>query len=183
MHKDVAYTTNTQPCNCSIEHLLSSTFSTSIAGPGLSMITSSTQSSPPSFSNPSAERYQARTQFCVLPCGGVSALVKTAFETLVEAGYQPEIAYFECLHELKLIVDLMYEGGIANMNYSISNNAEYGEYVTGPEVVTSATKEAMKKALTPEQMTLVEKSAGEARNRVDTEITEYLKPLIGLPLL
>ncbi len=83
----------------------------------------------------------------VVLCGGVSALVKAAFETLVEAGYQPEMAYFECMHELKLIVDLMYEGGIANMNYSISNNAEYGEYVTGPEVVTSATKEAMKKAL------------------------------------
>jgi ketol-acid reductoisomerase len=72
---------------------------------------------------------------------------KAGFETLVEAGYAPEMAYFECLHELKLIVDLMYEGGIANMNYSISNNAEYGEYVTGPEVVTAATKEAMKKAL------------------------------------
>ena len=80
-------------------------------------------------------------------CGGAVELVKMGFETLVEAGYAPEMAYFECLHELKLIVDLMYEGGIANMNYSISNNAEYGEYVTGPEVVTSATKEAMKKAL------------------------------------
>ena len=80
-------------------------------------------------------------------CGGCVELVKAGFETLVEAGYAPEMAYFECLHELKLIVDLMYEGGIANMNYSISNNAEYGEYVTGPEVVTAATKEAMKKAL------------------------------------
>ena len=80
-------------------------------------------------------------------CGGAVELIKAGFETLVEAGYAPEMAYFECLHELKLIVDLMYEGGIANMNYSISNNAEYGEYVTGPEVVTSATKEAMKKAL------------------------------------
>jgi ketol-acid reductoisomerase len=80
-------------------------------------------------------------------CGGAVELVKAGFETLTEAGYAPEMAYFECLHELKLIVDLMYEGGIANMNYSISNNAEYGEYVTGPEVVTSATKEAMKKAL------------------------------------
>jgi ketol-acid reductoisomerase len=65
-------------------------------------------------------------------CGGTVELVKAGFETLVEAGYAPEMAYFECLHELKLIVDLMYEGGIANMNYSISNNAEYGEYVTGP---------------------------------------------------
>ncbi|TJZ71725.1 ketol-acid reductoisomerase [Chitiniphilus eburneus] len=80
-------------------------------------------------------------------CGGAVELVKAGFETLTEAGYAPEMAYFECLHELKLIVDLMYEGGIANMNYSISNNAEYGEYVTGPEVVTAATKEAMKKAL------------------------------------
>ena len=80
-------------------------------------------------------------------CGGAVELIKAGFETLVEAGYAPEMAYFECLHELKLIVDLMYEGGIANMNYSISNNAEYGEYVTGPEVVTAATKEAMKKAL------------------------------------
>jgi ketol-acid reductoisomerase len=80
-------------------------------------------------------------------CGGCVELVKTGFETLVEAGYAPEMAYFECLHELKLIVDLMYEGGIANMNYSISNNAEFGEYVTGPEVITADTKRAMKKAL------------------------------------
>ncbi|MGC3962092.1 MAG: ketol-acid reductoisomerase [Rhodocyclaceae bacterium] len=81
-------------------------------------------------------------------CGGAVELVKAGFETLTEAGYAPEMAYFECLHELKLIVDLMYEGGIANMNYSISNNAEYGEYLTGPEVVTEETKKAMKKALT-----------------------------------
>jgi len=74
-------------------------------------------------------------------------LIKAGFETLTEAGYAPEMAYFECLHELKLIVDLIYEGGIGNMNYSISNNAEYGEYVTGPKIVTSATKKAMKKAL------------------------------------
>ena len=80
-------------------------------------------------------------------CGGAVELVKCGFETLVEAGYAPEMAYFECLHELKLIIDLMYEGGIANMNYSISNNAEYGEYVTGTEIVTAQTKEAMKKAL------------------------------------
>ena len=80
-------------------------------------------------------------------CGGASQLIMYGFETLVEAGYQPEVAYFECLHELKLIVDLMYEGGIANMNYSISNNAEFGEYVTGPEIITPATKQAMKKAL------------------------------------
>ena len=80
-------------------------------------------------------------------CGGAVELVKMGFETLVEAGYAPEMAYFECLHELKLIVDLIYEGGIANMNYSISNNAEYGEYVTGPRVVTEATKAAMRQAL------------------------------------
>jgi len=80
-------------------------------------------------------------------CGGAVELVKMGFETLVEAGYAPEMAYFECLHELKLIVDLMYEGGIANMNYSISNNAEYGEYVTGPEVINEASREAMRNAL------------------------------------
>ena len=80
-------------------------------------------------------------------CGGAVELVKAGFETLTEAGYAPEMAYFECLHELKLIVDLMYEGGIANMNYSISNNAEYGEYVTGPEVINEQSREAMRKAL------------------------------------
>ena len=80
-------------------------------------------------------------------CGGAVELIKAGFETLVEAGYAPEMAYFECLHELKLIVDLIYEGGIANMNYSISNNAEYGEYVTGPRVVTEATKNAMRQCL------------------------------------
>jgi hypothetical protein len=74
-------------------------------------------------------------------CGGTVELIKAGYETLVEAGYAPEMAYFECLHELKLIVDLIYEGGIANMNYSISNNAEYGEYVTGPKIVTEETKE------------------------------------------
>ncbi len=81
-------------------------------------------------------------------CGGTVELIKAGFETLVEAGYAPEMAYFECLHELKLIVDLIYEGGIANMNYSISNNAEYGEYVTGPRIVTEETKKAMKQVLT-----------------------------------
>ncbi len=80
-------------------------------------------------------------------CGGAVELVKMGFETLVEAGYAPEMAYFECLHELKLIVDLMYEGGIANMNYSISNNAEYGEYVTGTEVINDKSREAMRNAL------------------------------------
>jgi ketol-acid reductoisomerase len=81
-------------------------------------------------------------------CGGAVELVKAGFETLVEAGYAPEMAYFECLHELKLIVDLMYEGGIANMNYSISNNAEYGEYVTGPKVINEQSRAAMKECLT-----------------------------------
>ena len=80
-------------------------------------------------------------------CGGCVELVKAGFETLVEAGYAPEMAYFECLHELKLIVDLMYQGGIANMNYSISNNAEYGEYVTGPRVINDESRWAMKEAL------------------------------------
>jgi ketol-acid reductoisomerase len=80
-------------------------------------------------------------------CGGCVELVKAGFETLVDAGYAPEMAYFECLHELKLIVDLMYEGGIANMNYSISNNAEYGEYVTGTKVIGDEARAAMKEAL------------------------------------
>jgi ketol-acid reductoisomerase len=80
-------------------------------------------------------------------CGGTSHLVQAAFETLVEAGYPPEMAYFECLHELKLIVDLMYEGGIANMRYSISNTAEYGDYSRGPRVVNAQTKAEMKKIL------------------------------------
>ncbi|MBZ0071506.1 MAG: ketol-acid reductoisomerase [Thiohalobacteraceae bacterium] len=81
-------------------------------------------------------------------CGGATALVQAGFETLVEAGYAPEMAYFECLHELKLIVDLMYEGGIANMRYSISNTAEYGDLTRGPRIVTEQTKAEMKKILT-----------------------------------
>ncbi len=80
-------------------------------------------------------------------CGGLVELIRAGFETLVDAGYAPEMAYFECLHEVKLIVDLIYEGGIANMNYSISNTAEYGEYVTGPRIVTAATKAEMKRVL------------------------------------
>ena len=80
-------------------------------------------------------------------CGGLCELIKAGFETLVEAGYAPEMAYFECLHEVKLIVDLIYEGGIANMNYSISNTAEYGEYVTGPRIITDETKTEMKRVL------------------------------------
>src|SRR5450631_292648 len=84
----------------------------------------------------------------VVLCGGLVELIKAGFETLVDAGYAPEMAYFECLHEVKLIVDLIYEGGIANMNYSISNTAEYGEYVTGPRVITAETKAEMKRVLT-----------------------------------
>ena len=80
-------------------------------------------------------------------CGGISALIKAGFETLVEAGYQPEMAYFECMHEMKLIVDLMYEGGLSRMRYSISNTAEYGDYVTGPRLITEETKKEMKNVL------------------------------------
>ena len=83
----------------------------------------------------------------VVLCGGLVELIRGGFETLVEAGYAPEMAYFECLHEVKLIVDLIYEGGIANMNYSISNTAEYGEYVTGPRIITAQTKAEMKRIL------------------------------------
>jgi ketol-acid reductoisomerase len=83
----------------------------------------------------------------VVLCGGLVELIKGGYETLVEAGYAPEMAYFECLHEVKLIVDLIYEGGIANMNYSISNTAEYGEYVTGPRIITDETKKEMRKVL------------------------------------
>ncbi|GHC75421.1 ketol-acid reductoisomerase [Limoniibacter endophyticus] len=84
----------------------------------------------------------------VVLCGGLVELIRAGFETLVEGGYAPEMAYFECLHEVKLIVDLIYEGGIANMNYSISNTAEWGEYVTGPRIITAETKAEMKRVLT-----------------------------------
>ena len=80
-------------------------------------------------------------------CGGISALIKAGFETLVEAGYQPEMAYFECLHEMKLIVDLLYEGGLSRMRYSISNTAEYGDYVSGPRLINDEVKKEMKKVL------------------------------------
>ena len=83
----------------------------------------------------------------VVLCGGLVELIRAGFETLVEAGYAPEMAYFECLHEVKLIVDLIYEGGIANMNYSISNTAEWGEYVSGPRIITPETKAEMKRVL------------------------------------
>src|SRR5690606_19024941 len=83
----------------------------------------------------------------VVLCGGLVELIKSGYETLVEAGYAPEMAYFECLHEVKLIVDLMYEGGIANMNYSISNTAQYREYLTGPRIINDAVKAEMRKVL------------------------------------
>src|ERR1700690_3285118 len=87
----------------------------------------------------------------VVLCGGLVELIRAGYETLTEAGYAPEMAYFECLHEVKLIVDLIYEGGIANMNYSISNTAEYGEYVSGPRIITAETKWRMRGALPPVQ--------------------------------
>jgi ketol-acid reductoisomerase len=87
---------------------------------------------------------------CVL-CGGVSELVKAGFDTLVEAGYQPEIAYFECLHELKLIVDLFYQGGISYMRYSVSDTAEYGDYMVGKRIITEETRAEMKKVLSQVQ--------------------------------
>ena len=83
----------------------------------------------------------------VVLCGGVSALVKAGYETLVEAGYQPEMAYFECMHELKLIVDLFYQGGLNYMRYSVSNTAEYGDYTRGPRIITDETKAEMKRIL------------------------------------
>jgi len=83
----------------------------------------------------------------VVLCGGLTALIQAGYETLIEAGYAPEMAYFECLHEVKLIVDLIYEGGIANMRYSISNTAEYGDYTRGPRIITDETKAEMKRVL------------------------------------
>ena len=83
----------------------------------------------------------------VVLCGGITSLIKSGFETLVKAGYKPEMAYFECLHEIKLIVDLIYEGGIANMRYSISNTAEYGDFTRGPRIVNTKVQKEMKKIL------------------------------------
>jgi len=83
----------------------------------------------------------------VVLCGGLTALIQNGYETLVEAGYAPEMAYFECLHEVKLIVDLIYEGGLANMRYSVSNTAEYGDFTRGPRIVTDETKREMKRIL------------------------------------
>ena len=93
-------------------------------------------------------------------CGGLVELMKAGYETLVEAGYAPEMAYFECVHEVKLIVDLIYEGGIANMNYSVSNTAEYGEYVSGPRVVTPETKAEMKRILDDIQSGTLRRATG-----------------------
>jgi ketol-acid reductoisomerase len=128
----------------------------------------------------------------VVLCGGLVELIRAGFETLVEAGYAPEMAYFECLHEVKLIVDLIYEGGIANMNYSISNTAEYGEYVTGPRIVTEKTKAEMKKVLDDIQAGrftrdwMLENAAGQAsfkatrRNNAEHPIEEVGARLRGM---
>ncbi len=125
-------------------------------------------------------------------CGGATALVQAGFETLVEAGYAPEMAYFECLHELKLIVDLMYEGGMATMRYSISNTAEYGDYVTGPRIVTAETKAEMKRVLADIQEGrfvsnwMQECKAGQPsfkamrRNRAEHQIEEVGERLRGM---
>jgi ketol-acid reductoisomerase len=128
----------------------------------------------------------------VVLCGGVSALVKMGFETLIEAGYQPEIAYFECFHELKLIVDLMYQGGLNYMRYSISNTAEYGDYTRGPRIVTEATRAEMRKILKEIQFGqfakewILENRAGQAgfkatrRRERDHEIEKVGKRLRSL---
>jgi ketol-acid reductoisomerase len=111
-------------------------------------------------------------------CGGLSALIKAGFETLVEGGYAPEMAYFECLHEVKLIVDLMYEGGLANMRYSISNTAEYGDYVTGPRIVTDETKAEMKRVLADIQEGkfvkdfMLDNAVGQPRLKAERGLTE-----------
>jgi ketol-acid reductoisomerase len=113
-------------------------------------------------------------------CGGCEDLVKAGFETLVEAGYQPEVAYFECLHELKLIVDLMYEGGIAAMNYSVSDTAEYGGYVSGPRVIDAGTKERMREILADiksgkfaDDFTQVMESGGEKLHQLRAEYAAH----------
>ncbi len=111
-------------------------------------------------------------------CGGAAALVQAGFETLTEAGYAPEMAYFECLHELKLIVDLMYQGGIADMRYSISNTAEYGDYVTGPRIITDETKKEMKRVLDDIQRGkfakdfMLESVAGQPRLKAERRLSE-----------
>ncbi len=110
-------------------------------------------------------------------CGGVTALMQAGFETLVEAGYQPEVAYFECVHEMKLIVDLIYEGGFERMRYSVSNTAEYGDYVTGPKMVTDATRQTMREVLKDIQTGsfarefLLENQVGQPRLRAQRRAT------------
>jgi ketol-acid reductoisomerase len=113
-------------------------------------------------------------------CGGASALVKAGFQTLVDAGYQPEIAYFECLHELKLIVDLMYRGGLAYMRYSISDTAEYGDYTAGPRIVTDATRAEMKKMLTEIQNGTFARNWIEENKTGRKKFTEMRKNEAGL---
>ena len=98
-------------------------------------------------------------------CGGVSALIKAGFETLVEAGYQPEVAYFECLHELKLIVDLIYQGGLSYMRYSVSDTAEHGDYTGGPRIVTAETKAGNEKDARGDPQRPVRAAAGSRRTR------------------
>jgi len=111
-------------------------------------------------------------------CGGVTSLIKAGFDTLVEAGYAPEMAYFECLHELKLIVDLLYEGGLANMRYSISNTAEYGDYISGPRVIGEESRKAMKEILKEIQNGkfakdfILERKAGYVRMNAERRLTE-----------
>ncbi|MCD8339305.1 MAG: ketol-acid reductoisomerase [Burkholderiales bacterium] len=117
---------------------------------------------------------------CVL-CGGLAELIKSGFQTLVDAGYAPEMAYFECCHEMKLIVDLIYEGGLADMNYSISNNAEYGGYTVGPKIITQEARDAMKKALrdiqdgTYAKDFLMENKVGAPRLKANRELTAALE--------
>ena len=122
-------------------------------------------------------------------CGGVTSLIKAGFETLTEAGYPEEMAYFECLHELKLIVDLIYEGGLANMRYSISNTAEYGDMVSGPRVINEESKKAMKQILKDIQEGrfakdfILERKAGYARMNAERKnLAAHQVELVGTRL-
>ena len=108
-------------------------------------------------------------------CGGVCALMKAGFETLVEAGYAPENAYFECVHEMKLIVDLIYESGFAGMRYSISNTAEYGDYITGPKIVTDETKEGNEEEFCPISRTAPLQKSGFLRTRLAARISNAMR--------
>ena len=114
-------------------------------------------------------------------CGGASALIMAGFETLIEAGYQPEVAYFECLHELKLIVDLMYEGGIAKQRWSVSDTAEYGDYVSGPRVIDAQVKENMKAVLTDIQDGTFAKRFIDDQDAGAPEFTEAARAGRGAP--